>query len=234
MTTRINQNSPNFPWDKFIDAINQLHMGSAAQPTYGSFVDVHIRAMSHAGMTWKVHTMNMGGMHTVGTNFLAWHRWMLVRMERRLQAIHPELCIPYWDTMQDPVIPAALDDPNLLAQWGVERNWDPGELPTLADFTTVDSQTIFPSFQRTLELSWHGSVHVAIGGDMNSAASPEDPLFYLHHANIDRAWAKWQRDNENNPDVNPTNPTEILRPTSLFGVPISSVIDIAALGYNYA
>lgn len=31
---------------------------------------------------------------------------------------------------------------------------------------------------------------------MGPATSPNEPLFFLHHANVDRAWAKWQGRNE--------------------------------------
>ncbi|KAF8178229.1 tyrosinase [Pholiota molesta] len=40
----------------------------------------------------------------------------------------------------------------------------------------------------------HDGGHFAIGGDMsNFYSSPADPLFYLHHANIDRIWWNWQQ-----------------------------------------
>jgi tyrosinase len=39
----------------------------------------------------------------------------------------------------------------------------------------------------------HNQVHVFVGGDMGFGTSPNDPLFYLHHANIDRIWAAWQK-----------------------------------------
>ena len=39
----------------------------------------------------------------------------------------------------------------------------------------------------------HNQVHVFIGGDMEQGTSPNDPLFYLNHANIDRLWAAWQQ-----------------------------------------
>ena len=38
----------------------------------------------------------------------------------------------------------------------------------------------------------HNIVHRFIGGDMGTAASPNDPVFFLHHCNIDRIWANWQ------------------------------------------
>lgn len=38
----------------------------------------------------------------------------------------------------------------------------------------------------------HGRVHLWMGGNMSSSSSPNDPLFWLHHANLDRIWAEWQ------------------------------------------
>ncbi|KAJ1955982.1 hypothetical protein GGI12_005430 [Dipsacomyces acuminosporus] len=43
-----------------------------------------------------------------------------------------------------------------------------------------------------LEYSLHGAIHLAVGGDMNSDPSPNDFIFWLHHANIDRLWNVWQ------------------------------------------
>jgi tyrosinase len=34
-------------------------------------------------------------------------------------------------------------------------------------------------------------VHNIIGGVMQTMQSPQDPIFYLHHANIDRLWHAW-------------------------------------------
>ncbi|KAA8913483.1 hypothetical protein FN846DRAFT_929282 [Sphaerosporella brunnea] len=42
----------------------------------------------------------------------------------------------------------------------------------------------------------HAGGHRAIGGDMVDAwTSPSDPLFYMHHSNLDRIWATWQKAN---------------------------------------
>jgi tyrosinase len=37
----------------------------------------------------------------------------------------------------------------------------------------------------------HNQVHVWIGGDMGPATSPNDPVFYLNHCNVDRIWEAW-------------------------------------------
>lgn len=51
----------------------------------------------------------------------------------------------------------------------------------------------FGEAAKAIELTPHGTVHNNIGGDMLSMYSPNEPLFYLHHTNIDRIWDAWQR-----------------------------------------
>ena len=55
-----------------------------------------------------------------------------------------------------------------------------------------------PSDKGTLESQPHDNVHGAIGGSggaafMVSFLSPVDPIFYLHHGNLDRLWTVWTR-----------------------------------------
>ncbi len=38
----------------------------------------------------------------------------------------------------------------------------------------------------------HNLVHVWVGGSMEPATSPNDPVFFLHHCNVDRLWNLWQ------------------------------------------
>jgi tyrosinase len=40
----------------------------------------------------------------------------------------------------------------------------------------------------------HNRVHVWIGGDMSPSTSPNDPVFYLNHCNVDRIWEAWMTD----------------------------------------
>ena len=38
----------------------------------------------------------------------------------------------------------------------------------------------------------HNRIHVWVGGDMGPGTSPNDPVFYLNHCNVDRIWEGWQ------------------------------------------
>jgi tyrosinase len=38
----------------------------------------------------------------------------------------------------------------------------------------------------------HNGVHVWMGGSMLPMTSPNDPVFYMHHANVDRLWSLWE------------------------------------------
>jgi tyrosinase len=37
----------------------------------------------------------------------------------------------------------------------------------------------------------HNRVHVWVGGDMLPGTSPNDPVFFLNHCNVDRIWESW-------------------------------------------
>lgn len=215
-------------WQALISAINALHGVQAAAPAYRDFVKVHATAMSMQGMSWAVHTM---GPTSPGRNFLAWHRWFVKKFEERLQQEDPSVFVPYWDWIADPQIPAPLSSPALLSSWSVTRDFVPSQMPDASAVTAATSQTTFTLFQRILESGAHAAVHIAVGGDMDSASSPADPLFWLHHANIDRIWAAWQT---KNPTKKPPNKNEVLQPAAMFGVKVSSVLSIKKLKYRYA
>jgi tyrosinase len=44
----------------------------------------------------------------------------------------------------------------------------------------------------------HNRVHIWVGGDMLPATSPNDPIFYLNHCNVDRIWEAWMARNGRN------------------------------------
>lgn len=218
-------------WQRLIDAINQLHGVDTKRPAYREFVKLHTDAMTTAdGMTWEVHTMQAMGM--VGRNFLAWHRRYVRSFELRLQQIDPEVTIPYWDWTKNRQVPKPLSEPALLESWSVERDeFDESLLPTKGLVNQVMQLSPFRPFQRNLE-AIHNPVHNAVGGDMATAHSPADPLFFLHHAAIDRLWAQWQASSRG---ADPLNASTSLKPRGkIISGKVSAVLDTGALGYSYA
>lgn len=57
---------------------------------------------------------------------------------------------------------------------------------------TIYGFDTYAAMSNMLEGLPHAQIHSIIFGDMGPATSPNEPLFFLHHANVDRAWAKWQ------------------------------------------
>lgn len=52
--------------------------------------------------------------------------------------------------------------------------------------------TPYSSFRTALEGRGHAQVHGGIGGDLEPTnTSPNEPLFLLHHTNVDRYWWTW-------------------------------------------
>jgi tyrosinase len=222
-------------WRTLIDAIDAIRRKSAARPRYDDFVRVHVRAMSGNSMhEWAVHTMPMpGGMEMRGRNFLPWHRWFLLQFEQRLQAEQPGVTVPYWDWITNPKIPPQINQGKQLRRWRISRDWTADLMPDRSDVTSATKRARFEAFQARLE-SAHNWVHRAVGGEMNSASSPADPLFWLHHANIDRIWDRWQAAHTG---ARPKNASERLQPKALLGLEfdlkVSEVLSTGVLGYRY-
>jgi tyrosinase len=57
------------------------------------------------------------------------------------------------------------------------------------------SSSVNTSFRNRLEGVIHNPGHMWVGGSMMAMSSPNDPVFWLHHCNIDRLWAEWQTEN---------------------------------------
>jgi len=210
-------------WDQLVDVINELH-NPELEYNWNTAVDVHIQAMdTMEGHAWSVHTMEQ--MNLIGRNFLVWHREYLLFMEKKMQAIDPAVSIPYWDWTKDLVIPEKLSVNDDLENWKVTRNPDLSLLPDSQFVKLVMDLPDFGSFQHWLERV-HNRPHRAIGMVMVSSASPMDPLFWLHHANIDRLWAEWQN---NHPQATPPNLDEQLYPDPIITNQVKDLLDIISI-----
>lgn len=69
-----------------------------------------------------------------------------------------------------------------------------GEYYSPSAVVEVQVMSNFTAFAYGLEGGPHGAVHSGIGGDMSPSTSPNDPIFFLHHTQIDRLWYLWQQE----------------------------------------
>lgn len=223
---RVRKNQRNLTveeWERFKGAISSLMSSGITVPTYQDFVDIHVQAMTTStGMNWGAHG---------ASNFLPWHREYLYSLESRLRLFNPAVTIPYWDWSLDQTIPVQLENQDDMARWGITRNPIITGLPTPTQVTNTLAQTTWDSFRGSLE-SIHNTVHVRIGGQMGGASSPQDPLFWLHHAFIDKLWADWQKLNTGTA-AEPTNKAEVLQPAPLITRTVKQTMDTRAMGYVY-
>jgi tyrosinase len=203
--------------NRFLNAFTQTNAVNALGP----IVDIHSNA------THQMHS---------NPRFLPWHRIYLIRMEELLQMIDPTVCIPYWKSSEEQAFPSWLlgftPTVNLLGgPHTVTRNIGVfAILPNAAAVTGAMANGTFNTFASALE-GIHNSGHVWVGGSMLSIpTAPTDPVFWMHHAEIDRLWATWQAVN---PGQNPNlaGAAAIMDPWPENEV---ATRDITALGYAYA
>ena len=185
--------------------------------TYSTTAAIHAaNHMMHSFMGFK------------GTlRFLAWHRAYLYEMEQLLQSYNTGVTIPYWDWANDHTLPSWVILPT-----GVTRGPDTSyTLPSQSDINNqVLNQTGYIQFTQNLE-GFHNTVHMWVGGNTMPypSLSPHDPMFWLHHANVDRIWAQWQSAHPGvNPPLSGTDAT--MDPWSLT---VTDVIDTFNLWYYY-
>jgi tyrosinase len=210
---------------------NHLALSPGEQEAFNYAIELSIRDGKYQAMVLIHNEMshNMHGyMEESGIlRFLPWHRAYLLQLEQLLQTYDPSVEIPYWDWANDHNLPDWVFRPD-----GVTR--DPDKKFPLPKQISVDlevlSQTVYHEFTMALE-RFHDQVHMWVGGNTMPfiMKSPNDPLFWLHHSNVDRIWSQWQE----------SNPAEI---PSLSGVntvmdpwfiTAAMVNDIYALGYEY-
>ena len=51
----------------------------------------------------------------------------------------------------------------------------------------------YATFNLGLEHGPHLSIPGSVSGDFSVASAPADPVFFLHHTQLDRLWWKWQQ-----------------------------------------
>lgn len=194
--------------------------------------------------------------------FLPWHRVYITQFEEGLRAIDSTVTLPYWDwTSSDSLAsgmarahrdetyqePDNTTKPNPLFSGPIEdrsRQTVRRGTNNLQRLSSIAStarlamrERTYAAFNQEIE-GPHGDVHVWVGGsfprgDMSSTARASyDPIFWSHHANVDRQWAIWQKCNPN------ALPPQEIRNRALPGFPGWTVADTldhtsARLDFSY-
>jgi tyrosinase len=134
--------------------------------------------------------------------FESWHRGFLYYFEKVLREAsgNPLFALPYWDYYKDPNLPKIFTEPTLQGGEPNPLYWSNRERSTIAglDFNAfADSVTVFPygpgrTFEALVSRNPHNRVHSQIGGTMGRVPlAVADPIFWVHHCNIDRLWSAW-------------------------------------------
>ena len=130
--------------------------------------------------------------------FLTWHRGYIYYFEQQLRTVSGDsgLVLPYWDYYTYPVMPSEFTDTaagNPLYVSRVNTNvYQALSLNPFATSVTNFQRGLSNPFETSLESVPHDAVHDIIGGYMGDiTTAPIDPIFYLHHCNLDRLWNAW-------------------------------------------
>jgi len=161
---------------------------------HGHFCGPHSQDLTADGDSYDIH-------HTWA--FLPWHRTLTYLHERLLARVigDDDFRLPVWDWDRSDWVPdfyrnvpapfvsgpprksrvgVTFDDCRLRA-WLVTR-----------DFQTFVGQQA-PSGLNGAEVGAHSAVHALLCGAMKQLeVAAVDPVFYLHHANVDRFWLWWE------------------------------------------
>ncbi|GHA72498.1 tyrosinase family protein [Cognatilysobacter bugurensis] len=196
-------------------------------------------------------------------HFLPWHRIYVHHFEHIVREVsgRPDFALPYWNyTSLDPakrgVVPREFRLPNDsllsslhradrtgLANAGLpihrDQPGDPMDVRTAMSrqsYVTVGSVN---GFCREVDAGIHGRIHVLVGTRMNMGQisyAAQDPLFWVHHANIDRLWASWNENGRINPTSGSWRDRRFVFADRL-GMRVTArlrdVFDARALGYAY-
>lgn len=85
---------------------------------------------------------------------------------------------------------------------GIRRNLGAeGSLPSpelvIATLNRTPYWSLENGWENFSESDLHNPVHAWIGGDMDTASSPNDPVFFLHHCYLDLLWERWRLQHPN-------------------------------------
>jgi tyrosinase len=132
--------------------------------------------------------------------FWSWHRMYLYWFEKIIRRMSGDYgwALPYWNwtSATERKLPVMFRDVTselYTPNRNPSMNNGTGSLPAGdVDYSAAFSYTDFTTADDVIQGTPHGAVHVDVGGWMGSVPTAgQDPIFYLHHCNIDRLWNLW-------------------------------------------
>lgn len=131
--------------------------------------------------------------------FWSWHRMYLYYFEKIVRKMSGDYgwALPYWNWQlaTERTLPAMFRN-TTSSLYTSNRNSSINNGTGSLSNSTVDCSTALNDTNYSFAVqdiqTPHGNVHVTVGGWMASVpTSAQDPIFYLHHANVDRLWNIW-------------------------------------------
>jgi hypothetical protein len=185
----------------FKNAVAAMKARPTTNPTSWAYqAAIHGTTTTPAQTAWNTCQHNT-------THFFSWHRMELCFFERILRKASglPTLGLPYWNYSEsaDPnarFLPAAFrtpadaTNPLFTSNRSAALNNGTGQLSASAVSlaSAIPGPVDFYPFSSTVYGTPHSAVHGGIGGWMGSVpTAAQDPIFWLHHCNIDRLWNRW-------------------------------------------
>jgi tyrosinase len=180
--------------------------------------------------------------------FFAWHRGFLRYFELIVREIsgHPNFALPYWDYYKNPKLPQIFAKPTLADGSANPLFWSNRASNVVKGLSYTPfgpAITTFPwgpadSFEDLTERNPHGHVHDQVGGSMgNVPTAPADPVFWVHHCNVDRYWSAWLAAGAGRhmPPAGDSwwNQTFYYDLDRSWKAPVRSMVDTRNLGYTY-
>ena len=171
-------------YGSLVDGISRMReiTNASDKRSWAYWTDIHLNSCPH-GIAY----------------FLAWHRGYLYYFEQQLRAVsgNKSLVLPYWDYYATPEMPGEFTNPSPFNPLYLARQnsnvIDALSLAPFASTVTNMQRGLTNPFEVLMEAQPHNPVHNIIGTTMATLQSPTDPIFWLHHANIDRMWSAWQQ-----------------------------------------
>ena len=210
--------------------------GDSAKPVQVASLPTAQRPL--ADTMWNT-CQNHGGF-TTEDMFLPWHRMFVFYFERIVRAAlkDPTWTLPYWNynAAGQASLPPEFINPGNTSNplWVQNRNSGPNSGQALTGLT-LDAlqQTNYSGFCSTLDFGLHGNVHVKVGGPLNMGSvewAANDPVFWMHHCNIDRLWASWNAGAYSNPTTSAWNKQTFVFADECCRRVVARVSDVSAIG----